>query len=201
MTGEALRSSKVSEQAETTRGEAWERALCARARAGDADAFGELLQHYEARVFSLVLRWVQVRDDARELTQETFLIAFREQHRFDAARPFRPWLFKIAINACRNYKRRHRPQSGLVADDISSALWSLNPKDAEATAIAADDAQLIRAAMQRLSDEERNLLLLRYFEEMPYEELATVYGRPVTLLKVRVHRALKRLQHYVEKRR
>ena len=172
----------------------------ARARSGDREAFGDLLRRYEARVFSVVLRWVRDRHEAHELTQEAFLIAFRERHRFDWARPIRPWLFKIAINVCRNHRRSRRPEVGLP-DDVDDGLWHVAQPSGEAATIANEEAQTIRDAMQRLDPEARALLLLRFFEDMSYEELALTYARPIPLLKVRVHRAVKRLRRIVERRR
>ena len=82
-----------------------EAALLERARGGDREALGALLGAYQDRVFSLIRRWVFRDDHAAELTQETFVRAFTSIGRFELGRPFRPWLFKIAIHVCKNYGR------------------------------------------------------------------------------------------------
>ncbi|HSI03384.1 MAG TPA: sigma-70 family RNA polymerase sigma factor [Myxococcota bacterium] len=177
----------------------WERDCVERGRRGDEDAFGELLATYQSRVFSLVARWVGRRDEAHELTQEAFLIAFREQERFDVTRPFRPWLLKIAVNVCRNHMRRHaRREVPHSPEPVSQGLWQLAEPTPEASAAQRAEGRRLAAAMQELSTDDRTILLLRFREDLPYEELAVVLGRPQTLLKVRVHRALKRLRRMLE---
>jgi RNA polymerase sigma-70 factor (ECF subfamily) len=195
-----VKTSTVSTVAGKPGDATWEQERVKRAKSGDREAFGELLRHYQPRVFSLVLRWIRHRDEAHELTQEAFLIAFRERHGFDWERPIRPWLFKIAINVCRNHRRRRRPDVG-VRDDVEGALWQADVASAETSVIAGEEGEAIRRAIQQLEPEARTLLLLRFFEDMTYDELAAVYARPTTLLKVRLHRAVGRLRRIVERRR
>ena len=178
----------------------WERERIARSAAGDIEAFGELLASYQSRVFSLVARWVGRPDEAHELTQETFLIAYRERERFDAKRPFRPWLFKIAVNVCRNHMRRHaRREQPQVMATQSESLWRLAEASPEESASSTEEAARVIAALGSLSADDRGILLLRFREDLGYAELAQVTGRPQALLKVRVHRALKRLRQAMEK--
>jgi len=173
----------------------WETALLRRARDGEAGAFGELLRFYEARVFSLVHRYVHRRDEAAEVAQEVFLQAFKSSHRFEEGKPFRPWLFKIAINVCRNHRRaaarRELPTD--LATDVEP-MWASPALDGEQRADARETSRALSAAMRQIPHDDRALLLLRFGEGLNYDELRQVYARPQSVLKMRVHRAIKRLR-------
>jgi RNA polymerase sigma-70 factor (ECF subfamily) len=169
--------------------------LVHRAHSGDRRAFGDLLRLYERRVFSVVRRMVWREEDAVEITQEVFLQAFKSRHRFEPGRPFRPWLFRIAINLCRNHLRAGaRAEEPALLDENIAAMWARSGPDPEHEADARERAQLLGKAMVGLRPQDRALLLLRFREEMDYGELGQVYGAPQTVLKMRVHRALSRLR-------
>ena len=176
----------------------WESALLRRTRDGDTAAFGELLRFYQARVFGLVRRYVTRRDEAAEVAQEVFLQAFRSSHRFEEGKPFRPWLFKIAINVCRNHRRLgSRRESPAEIEPHDRSMWEGALARPEAGLLERADKQHVEALLAALSPEDRALVLLRFNEDMPYGELARVFKRPEALLKMRVHRALKRLRGLV----
>lgn len=174
---------------------AWETALITRSQAGDTTAFGELLQHYEKRIYSLVRRLVPRQEEAVELTQEAFLQAFKAQPRFRVGSALRPWLYQIAINVCRNHRRAfsRREQAQVLPEGVPP-LWIEAAENPEVEAARRDEGVQVGKLLQRLGQEDRALLLLRFQEEMSYEELRTVYGLPATVLKMRVHRALTRLR-------
>jgi RNA polymerase sigma-70 factor (ECF subfamily) len=179
----------------------WETDLLRRAREGDAGAFGELLRFYEARVFSLVHRYVHRRDEAAEVAQEVFLQAFKSSHRFEEGKPFRPWLFKIAINVCRNHRRLgSRRELPSELEPHQDSMWHGDlGQPADGLHEQASREQLA-GLLAALSPEDRALVQLRFNEDMPYGELAKVFKRPEALLKMRVHRALKRMRGLVEGR-
>ncbi len=173
----------------------WEQALVTRARAGESEALGELLRFYQARVFGLVLRYVGRRDEAAEVTQEAFLQAFRSIHRFEEGRPFRPWLFQLAVNVCRNHRRLGARRE--VATEVlpeGQSMWTQEQARADERLSSRSELAQLEQLLGNLTPDDRTLLLLRYNEELPYEELARMYRRPQAVLKMRVHRALKRLR-------
>lgn len=174
-----------------------ERALLLAARAGDVEAFGRLLRLYERRVYSLVRRVVWRQDEAVEVTQEVFLEAYRSQHRFDASRPFRPWLFKIAVHCCRKAARKKsfgEQPAEIALHDTEAPLWGRPDDNPEQLVSRKETAEQLGRCMSQLNEGDRALLLLRFWESMPYAQLRSVYGVPETILKMRVHRALKRLR-------
>jgi len=194
---EALPASETASDAPGSPG--WESALLRRSRRGDRAAFGELLRFYQARVFSLVRRYVSRRDEAAELAQEAFLQAFKSMDRFEDGKPFRPWLFKIAINVCRNHRRlgarREYPRD---VESNDEPLWHASQSAPDEALLAAADSARLASLLATLAPDDRALLLMRFNEQMPYQELARVFSRPEALLKMRVHRALKRLRELIE---
>jgi RNA polymerase sigma factor (sigma-70 family) len=178
---------------------AWEHALLTRACGGETAALGTLLRSYQARLFGLVLRYVGRRAEAAEVTQEAFLQAFRSIDRFELGRPFRPWLFQIAVNVCRNHRRLGaRRESPSQLDPHAEPVWG-SPADQPDKALHDKaEQQGLERLLMALSPEDRALLLLRYTEGLSYEELSRIYGRRPGLLKMRVHRALKRMRELAE---
>jgi RNA polymerase sigma-70 factor (ECF subfamily) len=176
-----------------------ERTLVARARAGDREALGALLSQYERRVFGLIRRLVWREAEAMELTQETFIVAIQHAARLDPDRSFRAWLFRVAVNLCRNHKRLFaRGEIPTDAADGRAPLWGAPATDPEQAAAAAERTQRLARALETLEPQTRALVLLRVHEELSYAELRQIFGVPAVVLKMRVHRALGRLRRLAE---
>ena len=145
--------------------------LALRAREGDLDAFDRLMQLHERRIFrtaTLLLGGVQDADDA---VQEIFLRLFRNLKRFDASRAFEPWLYRIALNACRDLARRRRWRQWVSLDG-----W-LAAGGAEPAAVGIDPriAEIV-AALSRLSERERAAVVLREVEGLSAAEAGKILG-------------------------
>ena len=128
--------------------------------------------------------------------QEIYIKIFRNIHSFDETRPFLPWLKKIAINTCLNYKRDNKklPQLSLnleINEDEKSTLLDCiaATDDTEETAIFYETQELITKSLQKLPDNYRLPLTLRYIENMSYEEIANVLKQPIGTVKNSVYRA------------
>lgn len=180
----------------------WEEPYRRRAARGDREAMGELLRRYQARVFGFVVRLVGRPAEACEVTQEVFVQALRAQHRLDPRRPFRPWLFKIALNVCRNHRRAGaRREQAKPIPERADALWRQADASAEERVQARQQEQQVECYLLRLTEKDRELLLLRFVEDNGYRDLAAIYGLPVSVLKMRVHRAIRRLRVVAERHR
>lgn len=170
-----------------------ERDAIDRCRAGDRDAFAVIVRAHQDRVYALALRWSGGdRSEAADLTQECFLRAFVALARFDAARPLRPWILRIALNVCRDAGRRRaaRPPAVGVAEADAFAAAEPGP---EASALAAERRRAVRHAVGELPPEQRLLVVLAYDRELPLREIAAALGLPVTIVKNRLYRARRRL--------
>jgi len=171
--------------------DAWD---VARAVAGDAAAFGDLVGRLEGRVFRFILRQVSAAPAAEDLTQDTFLEVYRNIHRFRGASKFSTWVMGIALNISRNYRtrapeRRYNFQSDETLETFDSGVASPSDKAAVNQSLRA-----VQAGMEELTDELRESLVLVALEGLSYEQAAEIAGAPIGTVKNRVFRARKALR-------
>ena len=170
-----------------------DRRLIAEALAGRRDAFGELVTRYQARLYNAAIRVVGHPDDAVDVVQEAFLNAFHALPSFKGDAEFFTWLYRIAFNAAVSQKRKRRPVVSLDAPAGGEA----RPEPADpsedtrpgAALERTEDERLLHAAIGRLSDEHRAVLLMKDIDGLKYEEIAAVLGVPVGTVRSRLHRA------------
>jgi RNA polymerase sigma-70 factor (ECF subfamily) len=167
-----------------------ERLLVEQARAGDQEAFGELLQMHQHAVYNLAYRMLGERGEAEDASQETFLRAYSHLDRYDAERPFRTWLLSIASNHCIDRLRKRRlvwlsieeplpPHPALSSDEIE-------PEDA---VISNERGAAIQRMLAELSPEYRAAVVLRYWYDLSYTEIADMLNTTESAVKSRLFRA------------
>lgn len=173
----------------------------AAALADDVDAaFPHLVRGLQDGVFAGVLRLTGSRADAEEITQETFVRAYRALGGYPPARVqdlrLREWLWTIALNLCRNRARtrRRRPEDRL--DDRAAIIDPAPGPEQEALARA--ERERLARLLARLPWATRAAVVLRHVSDLPYAEAAAVLGRPVGTVKSDVHRGLQRLRAFLE---
>jgi len=161
-----------------------------RCQEGDQEAFGPLVDHYQAWVFGNIYRRVGNRDKAEELSQEVFLKAFSQIGKFRREASFSTWLFQITRNHCRDFFRRkeNRQALALSLEDLNQEL-ALSPK-IEAEMARQKASQTLRTAVANLPEIYREALSLRYFSEFSYEEMSKHQNQKISSLKMRVARGL-----------
>ncbi|MEZ6188983.1 MAG: RNA polymerase sigma factor [Planctomycetota bacterium] len=167
---------------------------------GRAEALTELMARYQRPLYGYLVRMLGSREDADDLFQETFLRVVRHAERFDGSRRFRPWVYAIASNLIKNtYRSRdnRRAQSlDAEGEDEGPGLASVlegRGRSPEDFAVLAEDAQRVRAAVERLPEKGRHALVLFYYQGLPYAEIAEVLEVPVGTIKSRIHNALAKL--------
>jgi RNA polymerase sigma factor (sigma-70 family) len=180
----------------------------ARAQAGDEAGFEALVRRHEREVYCLAHRMLHDREEALEAAQDTFLRVFRALPTFRAEAAFRTWLFGIALNVCRNrlargLKRERATTVPLAQEDpISGAVVAMplaDPAlDPEATAGRSELRRAITAALQRISPEHREIILLREVHGLDYDALAAALGCPAGTVKSRLARARAALRVILE---
>lgn len=168
-------------------------AIARRARAGDTAAFAELVARYRDRLGRYALHMLGNREDAEEALQDSFVRAFRSLYRYDDRAPFGPWLFTILVNRCRTVGRRTSRRERLFVQDDVTLNESPAPERVEAT----EWDETIRRALDRLAPAAREAFLLKYVEELEYEEMARLTGVGVSALKMRVKRAAEQLRTFL----
>jgi len=156
-------------------------ALVRRCLKGHADAMRELIERFQAEVFGLCVRLLTYRQDAEDVTQETFLRVFRSLRRWDSSRPLRPWVLGIAVNRCRTWmgRRAKRPE---LADYLHETAARDDSDD------SVEMAAEIRRALAGLRPEYQSVFVLFHEQGRSYEEIAAAHGRPVGTIKTWLHR-------------
>jgi len=154
--------------------------LMRRAAAGDPRSFHALVDRHAQRLFRLAVSLVGNAADAEDVLQETFIGAFKGLRSFEGRSSVRTWLTRILVTqAARWHRDRRRKRTQQMDESIPTSAGG-----------AASDAGMdVNAAMQRLSPEHRQVLALREFEQMSYEEIAEVLGVPQGTVESRLHRA------------
>lgn len=169
--------------------------LAARALAGGADAYRALMERHREPVHRLIRAQIDDADAALDLTQESFIAAFANLHRYDPERPFRFWILRIALNKCRDWRRRRavrgfftRARSIEEGLDVADAAPGPEEEAASRQAMAR-----VRRAIDGLPDNLRSVLLLRTVEAMSQTEVAALLGLSEKAVETRLYRARTKL--------
>jgi RNA polymerase sigma-70 factor (ECF subfamily) len=172
--------------------------------AGRGDAFDEVLARHGRAAFVFINRLLAGRHEAEDLLQETFMRVVQHASEFRAGAPFKPWLYTIARNVAYNALKRAGRRDGLeVKTDLSD--WEPPARDngeLDPSIRLEQDEQKRRllAALERLPQAHREILVLTVFENFSYEEAAEITGDPVGTLRSRVFHALKKLREMLKER-
>jgi RNA polymerase sigma-70 factor (ECF subfamily) len=165
--------------------------LLARARQGDVAAFEEVVRRYQRRVYGVALRIVRAHDLADDVAQEAFVRAWRSLDRFDLARPFGPWVCRIAANLAVNHVRSPRArEEGLPEGHAETPSADPGPLGA---ILDAEARRVLDDAVAGLGPEQRAVFVLRAVEEMSYQEIAEALGISQGTVMSRLFRARERL--------
>ena len=160
---------------------------------GRTEAFSRLVEKYKRPVFNLTLRLTGSRQDAEDLAQETFLKAYVGLKRFDIQRRFFPWLFTIAVNTVRSHLKKTPPVRHVLSDAAAPDA-DVDPRfDPQRRLENKQRRQHIAVALQQLPVEQREAVVLRYFQELSFNDIATVCNVSLSTAKMRVYRGIQRL--------
>jgi len=165
----------------------------ARLRSGDLDAIGALMSQYQHRLYRYLVRMVRQPATAEDLFQQTWLRVMERIKSYDPQRNFEAWLFSLAHNLTIDYLRRYRPESldePLPSGETPAARLESEDAGALDAMLARERAVLLVSAMEELSMAHREVITLRFEEEMKLQEMAEVMNIPLATVKTRLHRAL-----------
>ena len=164
--------------------------LLSQVRTGDTEAWGELYRQYAPAIFRFCRRLLPAREDAEDATTEIFVKVRQKIGTYDSSRPFTAWLYKVASNHCWDMLRRRRIRQDLETGDLET-LPLEHPDPGQLERLQNEHtSKAVRAGLARLPDRARMALVLRYYADMSYEEIADTLGvrRPfvgVLLLRAR----------------
>ncbi len=172
---------------------------------GDRERFGTLVERYQSRLVSYLYRMVRNLDEAHDLAQEVFFRVYQALDRFDSQYRFSTWLFRVAQNAAIDVLRKRRIQLVPIsrrADDGADSMPDLDLPATDASALEMLEGQelgaSIRAAIESLPWEYRELILLRHYGELAYEEIAEMKKMPLGTVKNKLFRARQLLKQRLE---
>ncbi len=158
-----------------------------RAQSGDAGAFDALVGVYGPRIYNVVLRMVGNPEDARDLTQTTFLKVWRSIGRVDPQRPVSCWIYRVALNQARNAIRDRKPRVALTE---TVAGPGPSPEERAGQAV---QKQIIHECLLVLREADRDLLVLRYFGQLGLDEMSRVLDVRTETIKSRLFSARRKL--------
>lgn len=162
---------------------------------GDVEAFGILVDRYYDRYARYALHIIGNREDAEEALQDAFVRAYRALEQYEERERFAAWLYRIVVNQCRTALVRTKRETDPLVE-LEPALMATD----EAEANGAPGSENLDALLARLPLEQREALVLKYLEDLTFEEMAAVTGAGVSALKMRVRRALDRLRAILPER-
>jgi len=169
--------------------------LVARSVQGDTESFNQLVLRWERSIYALAYRVLGRDEDARDVCQETFLRAFRGLNAFKGQAKFSSWLYRIALNLCRDAIRRERRTplvavpEGMELTDLAAAQPSPAPSVEDLVA-QAELSRHVAAAMRRLPEDQRTAIVLKEYHDLTFQEIADVMGCPLSTAKTRLYQGL-----------
>jgi RNA polymerase sigma-70 factor, ECF subfamily len=173
-------------------------AAIARARAGDADAWGELYGEYAPAIFRFCRRAMPTREDAEDATMEIFMKLRGKLGQYDATRSFSAWLYKVAANHCWDILRRRRIRQDKETEDVESMpLEHPEPSQLEKL-IEQRSSEEVRKALEKMGARARMALVMRYYSDMSYDEIADALGVRRAFVGVVLLRARHELRQALE---
>lgn len=168
--------------------------IVARVLQGEREVFTLLVEEYKAPIFNLAFRMTGNREDAGELAQETFVRAYANLVQFQADQRFFTWLYTISLNVVKNHQRRQSLWGRLIADGSSRAAIRDQGNNQETNLLEKEAQQMLQEALLKLPYDQRAALVLRYYEDLSFADIAKIAGLPESTIKMRVYRALEKLR-------
>jgi len=167
--------------------------LAALVQHGDADAFGQLVGLYEAKLKRYARKFLRFEDDIEDLVQDVFIKAYTNIQSFDVRRRFSPWIYRIAHNTFVNELKRKGARGDTLFDFDTVLPFLASPDTADAMTLSDELRTRLDALLDGLSPKYREVIILYYIEELSYEEMSDVLKIPVTTVGVRLKRGRDKL--------
>jgi RNA polymerase sigma-70 factor, ECF subfamily len=168
--------------------------LVTRSTGGDLDSFNQLVVRWERPIYALAYRVIGREEDARDVCQETFLRAFRALGGFKGQAKFSSWLYRIALNLCRDWIRRERRAPVAQAPegmDLIELAGETSPSDSVEELVARREiGRAVARAMATLPEEQRTAIILKEYHGLTFQEIADMLECPLSTVKTRLYQGL-----------
>ncbi|MFO7761460.1 MAG: RNA polymerase sigma factor [Thermodesulfobacteriota bacterium] len=161
-------------------------------RSGDIQAFNRLVLIYQNRIYNLALNYVKNPEEAKDLTQDIFVNVYLAIHSLREDNKFSAWLYRIAVNKCRNHYNRLNRRGFFLnksLDDENTGIQLKGEKGPELALEKEDLTNQVRTGINSLKKNERDILVLRDLQGLSYEEISTILKMPLGTVKSKLNRA------------
>jgi len=176
-----------------------EREIIQRILNGERESYALLVDAYQSAIFNLAYRMTGNRQDADDLAQETFIRAYRNLRHFDPEKRFFTWLYTIGLNLIRNHlKKRGRAVVRETAERRDSEAEIRDESCTEQELIRSQERHSLEEALHKLPVNLREAVVLRFYQDLSFEEIATITGASVSAAKMRVYRGVERLKESIK---
>jgi RNA polymerase sigma-70 factor (ECF subfamily) len=170
-------------------------AVALRVQAGDDEAFGELIERYQAKLSRYARKFLLDPDDAKDIVQDIFIKSYQNIQSFDAARRFSPWIYRIAHNEFVNALKKRQSHRTVFTIDFDTLFPHLAaPDTADSSVMERDTRATLEGYLDKVSPKYREPLVLYYLEGMDYKEISEILQIPVSTVGVRLARGRTALQ-------
>lgn len=165
------------------------------------DAFGEIVKRWERKIFALCFGMLSREEEAKDAVQETFISAYRNLANFRGEAKVSSWLHRIAVNQCLTYQRRKKTRAESSLEDETNEAQFAAPKRLSPSRVAEQNERLkvIRQAVNALPVDLKQVIVMKEFEEMTFQEISDSLNIPLSTVKSRVYTALKQLKMKLER--
>jgi len=167
-----------------------EKDLLLRIQKGDREAYGEVVKKHMRPAYFIALGFIHNPQDALDISQDAFVRAFRSISRFDAERPFFPWLYRILKNLCLDHLKKSRHHLEIPLEGMQLAGKEKEDRDVK---------EILWKGITELPFEQREVIILRYFQQYSYKEIADITSKPVGTVMSSLHGAKKKLRGILKK--
>ena len=167
------------------------------------DLFGEIVKRWERKIFALCYGMLNREDEARDATQEAFIAAYKNLSRFRGEAKVSSWLHRIAVNQCLTRKRRDKSRAESFLDETDAANEKVFTAPAKISPLKqtekSERRQAVRVAVNALPAELKEIIIMKEFEEMTFQEISDTLEMPLSTVKSRLYTALKQLRMKLER--
>lgn len=173
-------------------------ALIATIQEGEKSAMKALVEKYKRKAYYLALGMLGNTDEAYDVSQEAFIRVFRSARRFRKEQPFFPWFYSIIVNLCKNVLRRREMRESKEVDITDSEFLLVDHSNPEISMIKKEEAMLVRKAVMRLEFNHREIIMLKHFRDLSYDEISSLLKIPKGTVMSRLYYARKKLAGFLD---
>lgn len=163
---------------------------------GNKQAFGNIINRYKNPLYATILRMTRNNQDAQDLVQEAFIKIYHQLEKYDKKGSFSSWMYRVAINHCMDEFRKKRYQ--MKQTELGADL-AVNERHPEVIYLKKENSRQLERLIETLPEDERLIILLRYVNELSYDEISELVDTPMSTVRNKLHRAKKKMRDTVKR--